>query len=300
MCAFSFSIPFSLNSCFISTTRESIGFAWTAKKNKTAVKPKPKPKKVTHQEGALLRSRWNDEQWEELYRRLEEYKQKHGDTLVPRKYEEDPELALFVETQVRILHWVSKSCLRSNSLDSPVLLDLFVLNVEPQRVVWNREWNKEYRETSGYAPELNGQFVDPGTDTESRASPSSATAASAGMATDRDASMAAALYLPEPVGVVAPDQGVVAEDAAELAVVMGDDGMHGDVESQRAIADAALAYAMEEEAKPPAKILTQDRKDRLDALGFVFSLRSKRIDDHWEEMFRQVSLHRRQESRSYL
>ena len=36
------------------------------------------------------------------------------------------------------------------------------------------------------------------------------------------------------------------------------------------------------------KILTQERKDKLDALNFVWSLRTKRIDDHWDEMFKQV------------
>ena len=38
----------------------------------------------------------------------------------------------------------------------------------------------------------------------------------------------------------------------------------------------------------PAKRLSQERKDKLDALGFVWNLRSKRIDDHWEDMFQQV------------
>jgi hypothetical protein len=36
------------------------------------------------------------------------------------------------------------------------------------------------------------------------------------------------------------------------------------------------------------KRLTAERKQKLDTLGFVWSLRSKRIDDHWDEMFRQL------------
>ena len=36
------------------------------------------------------------------------------------------------------------------------------------------------------------------------------------------------------------------------------------------------------------KRLTKERKEKLDAIGFVWSLRNKRIDDHWDEMFRQV------------
>lgn len=38
------------------------------------------------------------------------------------------------------------------------------------------------------------------------------------------------------------------------------------------------------------KRLTKERKEKLDAIGFVWSLRNKRIDDHWDEMFRQVSV----------
>jgi Helicase associated domain len=38
----------------------------------------------------------------------------------------------------------------------------------------------------------------------------------------------------------------------------------------------------------PYKKLSLARKQKLDALGFVWSLRSKRIEDHWDEMFRQL------------
>lgn len=37
-----------------------------------------------------------------------------------------------------------------------------------------------------------------------------------------------------------------------------------------------------------AKRLTPERKLKLDNLGFVWSLRSKRIEDHWDEMFKQL------------
>lgn len=38
----------------------------------------------------------------------------------------------------------------------------------------------------------------------------------------------------------------------------------------------------------PAKRLTQELKERLDGLGFVWSLRHKRIADHWQHMFDQL------------
>lgn len=39
---------------------------------------------------------------------------------------------------------------------------------------------------------------------------------------------------------------------------------------------------------PISKAILVERKQRLDQLGFVWSLRSKRIDDHWDEMFQQL------------
>ena len=44
------------------------------------------------------------------------------------------------------------------------------------------------------------------------------------------------------------------------------------------------------ESPTQPKRLTKERKEKLDAIGFVWSLRNKRIDDHWDEMFRQVSV----------
>ena len=43
--------------------------------------------------------RLNDQQWEEMYQRLVRYKEDYGDCLVPRKYERDPKLSTWVETQ---------------------------------------------------------------------------------------------------------------------------------------------------------------------------------------------------------
>jgi hypothetical protein len=74
-----------------------------------------------------------------------------------------------------------------------------------------------------------------------------------------------------------------------------------DDEAVVAAAAAAAAEAVDEEvglavtnphpalpAPAPPRRLTKERKEKLDALGFVWSLRIKRIDDHWDEMFRQV------------
>ena len=43
--------------------------------------------------------RLNDQQWEDMYQRLVRYRKEFGDCLVPRKYERDPKLSTWVETQ---------------------------------------------------------------------------------------------------------------------------------------------------------------------------------------------------------
>lgn len=88
--------------------------------------------------------------------------------------------------------------------------------------------------------------------------------------------------------------GATAEDAEELAATMN--------EAEVAVAEAAAVVAEEVAAAAddagddsienlklvPSKRLSLERKEKLEALGFVWSLRSKRIDDHWDDMFRQL------------
>lgn len=139
---------------------ESVGFAWVAKFIKKAVAKKDDNTANMEAVNAQQqrKQRLNEVQWEEMYQRLVQYKQENGDCLVPRKFEGDPKLATWVETQ---------------------------------RVLWNKE-----------------------------------------------------------------------------------------------VKIAASGTAEQEDIK--VKRLTPLRKQRLDSLGFVWSLRNKRIEDHWDEMFRQL------------
>jgi hypothetical protein len=41
----------------------------------------------------------NNEQWDAMFARLVQYKEKHGDCLVPKRYADDPKLGTWVETQ---------------------------------------------------------------------------------------------------------------------------------------------------------------------------------------------------------
>ena len=151
-------------------------------------------------------SRWSDHQWEEMYLRLKRYKELYGDCLVPRKFDQDPKLATWVETQ---------------------------------RVLWNRD----HRSCKSFA--VNEDSAYP---------------------TDWPSS------IDEPKRT----------DAEEAAAALS--------EEDEVVAAAAVAAAevVDAAAKPMNKKLSKERKEKLDALGFVWSLRSKRIEDHWDEMFRQV------------
>ena len=62
---------------------ESTGFVWSAK-----------------YDGRKYDGRRNNEQWEAMFARLNQYKGIHGDCLVPKRYANDPKLGTWVETQV--------------------------------------------------------------------------------------------------------------------------------------------------------------------------------------------------------
>jgi hypothetical protein len=52
---------------------------------------------------------------------------------------------------------------------------------------------------------------------------------------------------------------------------------------------AAISEGLESMNNPTElNRLSVEKKAKLDELGFVWSLRNKRIDDHWDEMFGQV------------
>lgn len=116
------------------------------------------------------------------------------------------------------------------------------------------------------------------------------------------------------LGVEKPAGGT-AEEAVELAATIEEAMAHGEPNVAAAAAQVAVPAnlyptgpaaseeamvgvdnAFEEDAKMAAAIapkkLTPERKEKLDALGFVWSLRTKRIEDHWDEMFRQLCEYR--------
>ena len=262
---------------------EAVGFAWTAKparKNSTNtavstlngstndpsgasspgstllsvcapnVKPAPADEGIKNApptQQQARRNRLNDAQWEgeqpastgsslravsfashccfaDMYQRLVNFRKEHGHTLVPRKYDKDPQLSRFVETM---------------------------------RIFWNRDFRKE--------------------------SPKEAVAAAA--ATAAATTVALADFASESADPIEP----VDESASVMAV-------GGAVLHQQAAADTSIPTVNSNLGGAPvpaipgaAKIaadtgkrLTPERKQKLDEIGFVWSLRSKRIEDHWD------------------
>lgn len=239
---------------------ESAGFAWSAKNIR---KPKPpvvsmtpmKKKPVTdHVSRAQARQRIHDQTWTEMYERLAAYKAKYGDCLVPKKYEEDPKLASWIENQ-------------------RVLYNRDYKSHEPRSSLFKQDSSYSgiaYPSPSeGKTPEEWGLEMDKGTPaTEEDAAEVAATMAEATMEVVND--------------VVAPiddatmdEMGAVDEPTSDTDVAM--DSPNGDG-----------TEPMSENMLQQVRRLSQERKEKLDALGFVWSLRSKRVDDHWDLMFNQL------------
>lgn len=173
---------------------ESLSFAWSAKHVRKNQKKPDAPQNVEEEANPSSqqnqqhqrRKRLNEAQWEDMYQRLQKYKEQYGNCLVPRKFDEDPKLSTWVETQ---------------------------------RHLWNRDFRKQ-------------EVPSPTQDV--------------------------------PESFVSVDEQLPPEIAA-----LG----------------ATNDFFMED---TKIKRLTPERKLKLDQLGFVWSLRSKRTEDHWDEMFKQL------------
>lgn len=156
------------------------------------------------------------------------------DTLVQRKYDKDPRLAAWVESQ---------------------------------RVLWNRDFREAGEGTSEAKTGAQLDFFQ-GND------PPILNHDTYG-AEDKDMSL--------------PD---AADADIEFSNNLEKDGREGNVAEQmtRTSIDAANKEDLESMNLPTElKRLSVERKEKLDLLGFVWSLRTKRIEDHWDDMYRQVS-----------
>lgn len=150
--------------------------------------------------------------------------------------------------------------------------------VQSQRILWNHEYHENDESTclASYPEPVAVQPFD------------------AGLPNSRDNVNGWGLEVSHEKGSSHP-VGVTAEDAALLVATMGEDGMSEMVDAQQAeVVAAAAAAAAEAVDDPPVdeecmkmpaqpKALSQERKDKLDALGFVW-----RPDDEWDDMYRHL------------
>lgn len=66
---------------------EEVDFVWSAREGEKGT-----------EQGRITRNSYDD-QWDQMFARLQEYKEKSGDCLVPKRHKEDPKLGTWVDTQ---------------------------------------------------------------------------------------------------------------------------------------------------------------------------------------------------------
>lgn len=113
---------------------ESVGFAWVAKFiKKSASKREEDSSLQAHNAQQQRKQRLNEAQWEEMYQRLVQYKQQFGDCLVPRKFEGDPKLATWVETQRVVWNKEAKSAASGTTAAETITEDAKLKRLTPLR-----------------------------------------------------------------------------------------------------------------------------------------------------------------------
>lgn len=83
-------------------------------------------------------------------------------------------------------------------------------------------------------------------------------------------------------------------EAVTNDVVVTEAALAAGADAKPAAVEVPAAVATLEGADKPAKKLTEERKTKLEELGFVWSLRSKRVDDHWDDMFLKLVQYKEQ------
>lgn len=66
---------------------EEVGFVWSAREGEKGI------------DVARVTRNTYDDQWDNMFEKLKEYKQTHGDCLVPKRYKDNPKLGTWVDTQ---------------------------------------------------------------------------------------------------------------------------------------------------------------------------------------------------------
>ncbi|KAL3917445.1 MAG: hypothetical protein SGILL_004710 [Bacillariaceae sp.] len=105
----------------------------------------------------------HDEKWSERYDQLLEYKAKHGNTMVPQCYHEDPRLGRWVHYQ-RVEYWLYQN---SNSAkitkERIARLDTIGFAWDPQKAQWDAMYEKlkTFTKEAGHCRVPKGYVKDP-------------------------------------------------------------------------------------------------------------------------------------------
>eukprot|EP00934_Nitzschia_sp_Nitz4_P001966 Nitzschia sp. Nitz4//scaffold107_size73032//27795//30897//NITZ4_005759-RA/size73032-augustus-gene-0.100-mRNA-1//-1//CDS//3329532590//1966//frame0 len=277
------------------------------------------PKKVHH-----------NEQWQEMFLRLVEYKKEHGHCLVPKRYARDPKLGTWVETQrvqykrlprvwdAQLQMEVAEPNKRLTSERLHKLEDLgFCWSAKPTRKTASTSPQPSMTEAD---TQLSPHLIPPEVNFPTPIAPlphaNSNNSNGVTAATNNNNDSSSKVTLPEarerPTGQskITIQSDALWEEMYKRLVAF--QSLHGHclvprkyeqdpklgawVEAQRALWNREIGKGKDGSGSGSAlaqpsedlKQMLPERRRRLDELGFVWSLRSKRIDDHWDEMFRQL------------
>jgi Helicase associated domain len=148
--------------------------------------------------------------------------------------------------------------------------------VETQRVLWNRDYRK----------------VGPKEAVQAAAATAMATSMTMAGYDGSDSKVASSMF--EAVPPTTTEMAGSTEQYTHVAMLPGSfDATKFYVQSENGEGGAAPTNSVQTKvAADKGKRLTLERKQKLDELGFIWSLRSKRIEDHWDEMFKQLQAYR--------
>ena len=228
---------------------ESIGFVWVAGESLTAY----------------------EEQWEEMFERLEEYSREYGNCLVPRDFEEDPSLGI----------WVNNMRSRRDDLDSDRISRL-----ESIGFVWDpldKKWEdmfvklEEYRQLHGDCLVPRGYKEDPSLGIGSRT-----------QRLHRDELDSDRIARLESVGFVWDAFDKQWEEM--FAKLEEYSQKNGDCLVPRGYQkDPSLGIWVKTQ-RTRREVLDPARRERLDSIEFVWDP----LDKKWEDMFAKLKEYRRQ------
>lgn len=251
----------------------------------------------------------HNEQWNEMLERLKAYRAQHGDCLVPKRFPADPKLGTWVETQ------------RVQFKRLPRVFDETLGYDVPQPN--NRLTAERLSRLSELGFCWSAKHIRKASSTGSLTTPSPLTTADANSSFVPAQTLQLSSHSQPPSAIKRyPSESSIHSNTKSNGEAQWEEyyarlllfkQLHGHVvvprkydadpklalwvESQRALWNRDFNQSKDKPAtphktilgqEPDPKGLTLERKLKLDELGFVWSLRTKRIDDHWDEMFNQL------------